>query len=78
MYYLINEQDCVLLGLKPRARIGSAFRPNKTRPASLLNGFKHDYKFNIDILPYNISILYIKNTNEDTTTIDTALLVFFI
>jgi hypothetical protein len=30
----------------------------------------------IDMLP--ISILYIKNTNEDTTTIDTALLVFFI
>ena len=25
-----------------------------------------------------ISILYIKNTNEGTTTIDTALLVFFI
>jgi hypothetical protein len=25
-----------------------------------------------------VSILYIKNTNEDTTTIDTALLVFFI
>jgi hypothetical protein len=29
-----------------RARSASGFRPNKTRPASLLNGFKHDYKFN--------------------------------
>jgi hypothetical protein len=36
----------VLLGLKTRARSASGFRPNKTRPASLLNGFKHDYKFN--------------------------------
>jgi hypothetical protein len=31
----------------------------------------------LDILPYFNSILYIKNTNEDMTTMDTALLVFF-
>ena len=28
----------VLLGLKPRARSASGFRPSKIRPASLLNG----------------------------------------
>jgi hypothetical protein len=48
MYCLINEQKCFIIGLKPRARSASGFRPNKTRPASLLNGFKHkhNYKFN--------------------------------
>ena len=48
MYCLINEQESVLLllSLKPRAPSASGFRLNKTQPASLLNGFKHDYKFN--------------------------------
>ena len=32
-YCLINEQECFI-------------RSKATRPASLLNGFKHDYKFN--------------------------------
>ena len=46
-YVLLNKRAGVfLLGLKPRARSASGFRPNKTRPASLLNVFKHDYKFN--------------------------------
>ena len=40
-----SRRPC-LLGLKPRARSANGLRPNKTRPASLLNGFKHDYKFN--------------------------------
>jgi hypothetical protein len=47
VYVLFNKRAGVFfLGLKPRARSASVFRPNKTRPASLLNGFKHDYKFN--------------------------------
>ena len=31
--------------VKPRACSTSGFGPDKTRPVSLLNGFKHDYKF---------------------------------
>ena len=53
------------------------FRPNKTRPASLLTASNTTTLNSIDLYCL-ISILYIKNTNEDTTTIDTALLVFFI
>jgi hypothetical protein len=34
-------------GMHERAARVALDRPNKTRPASLLNGFKHDYKFNI-------------------------------
>ena len=68
LHCLINEQECFIM-------FKVALDLSKTRPSSLLNGFKHEYKVNK--LP-SISILYIKNTNEDTTTIDTALLVFFI
>jgi hypothetical protein len=32
--------------IQPFNYITENTRPNKTRPASLLNGFKHDYKFN--------------------------------
>ena len=39
------------------------------------NGFKHDYKFN-RYTALLAGILY--HTNEDTTTIETALSVFFI
>jgi hypothetical protein len=38
-YYLKNEQEC-FIRFKARARSASGFRPNKTRPASFLNGFK--------------------------------------
>ncbi|CAB4041675.1 Hypothetical predicted protein, partial [Paramuricea clavata] len=71
MFDLINKQEC-FIRFKARARSASGFRSNKTRPASVLNGFKHDYRFN----RYTALIIFffIKNTNEDTTTIDTALL----
>ena len=41
-YCLINEQECFI---RFKATSASGFRPNKTRPASLLNGFKHDYNY---------------------------------
>ena len=41
MLYIYVTSRCVLLGLKPRARSASGFRPNKTRTASFLNGFKN-------------------------------------
>ena len=52
-YYLKNEQECFIIGLKPRARSASGFRPNKTRPASFLNGFSQKRL-------HNKSNLYIK------------------
>jgi hypothetical protein len=65
MYCLINEQECVI-----RFKATSALNDDlrlQTRPQ-------------IQKIYWLISILYIKNTNENTrtTTIDTALLVFFI
>jgi hypothetical protein len=38
MYYLKNEQECFI---RFKATSASGFRPNKTRPASFLNGFKN-------------------------------------
>jgi hypothetical protein len=40
MYYLKNEQKCFIRFKATRAG-ASGFRPNKTRPASFLNGFKN-------------------------------------
>ena len=43
MYCLINEQECFIRFKVKSAqrRSASGFRPNKTRPASLLNGLKN-------------------------------------
>ena len=42
--YLKNEQECFIRSVLLRARSASGFRPNKTRPASFLNGFKNSLK----------------------------------
>jgi hypothetical protein len=41
-YVLFNKRAGVFI----RFRSARGFRPSKTRPASLSNGFKHDHKFN--------------------------------
>jgi hypothetical protein len=44
-YCLINEQEW-FIRFKATSAQREWFRPNKPQPASLLNSFKHDYKFN--------------------------------
>ena len=51
MYSLINEQQCFI-------------RPDKTRAASLLNGFKNEPLEAVRIPLYKDHNLYIKNTNK--------------
>ena len=43
MYYLKNEQQCFIRFKTTSAAHVSGFRPDKTRDASSLNGFKNVY-----------------------------------
>jgi hypothetical protein len=45
-HLLVHIHQKKEIALEIAAKIASGFRPNKTRPSSLLNGFKHDHKFN--------------------------------